>query len=427
MTDQPVPAPLDVPSDVPPPSTRTKAANVSLSKLIVDYNPFYLLSAACMLFGIFALNDSLDWSPIPLKKLLTMIVTLNVYELAVIGLAVFLMKRNIRRDALLLLIVEAFFLADVGFLNMEIFTVSARIGLLVNAFVLAAAVFKVALVFRAARIPLADSRFVFVTMQLAILFAVPGIFAIIAQNKSDFLSPLAILGGWWLAGVLPVAYTMTVGTVDIFRRSPTGAPASISTIVSRVLLVLPMLSLIAHLCLANWVYKVTFHPLNFAPLLLGCAVMIGHADQHIATLAWRMRMQLVLPFVAIALSAIRFPRDMIFPFMSFDVSPLRVTLIVAALVYLDGLYIHRHAYFAWAAGLCFAFAGMGHSVGSINDNSVRMARSSANVFDRLAPKTLAEWGMLSIVASFVLLGLGAIISLLKRPMPVVEEVDADVN
>src|SRR5688572_8311858 len=88
-----------------------------LARFIEDYNPFYLLSAACMLFGVFALNDSLDWSPLPLRKLLTLIVTLNLYELAVIALGCFLMRRGIRRDAMLLLIVEAFFLADVGFLN----------------------------------------------------------------------------------------------------------------------------------------------------------------------------------------------------------------------------------------------------------------------------------------------------------------------
>src|SRR5215208_6611083 len=103
-----------------------------LIKFLNQYNPFYLLSAACMLFGVFALNDSLDWSPIGLRKLLTMIVMLNVYEAVVIGLAVFLLKRNIRRDGLLLLIVEAFFLADVGFLNMEVFATNVATGLIVN-------------------------------------------------------------------------------------------------------------------------------------------------------------------------------------------------------------------------------------------------------------------------------------------------------
>src|SRR5215211_2255428 len=92
-----------------------------LIKFLNRYNPFYLLSACCMLFGVFAMNDSLDWSPISMAKLLTMIVTLNLYEAMLIGLAVFLLRRGIRRDAMILLVIEAFFLADVGFLNMEVF------------------------------------------------------------------------------------------------------------------------------------------------------------------------------------------------------------------------------------------------------------------------------------------------------------------
>src|SRR5687768_7477091 len=95
------------------------------ARLIEDHNPFYLLSAACMLFGLFAVNGSLDWSPIGLGRLISLIVMLNIYEAAVIALGCFLMRRGIRRDALMLLIVEAFFLADVGFLNMEVFATHA--------------------------------------------------------------------------------------------------------------------------------------------------------------------------------------------------------------------------------------------------------------------------------------------------------------
>jgi hypothetical protein len=278
-----------------------------LSRLVEDYNPFYLLSAACMVFGIFALNDSLDWSPIGLRRLLTLIVTLNVYEMAVIGLSVFLMNRDIRRDAMLLLIVEAFFLADVGFLNMEVFATDFRVGLAVNTFVLIAAMVKVAMVFAAARIPLRDPRFVFVITQLAVLFAIPGLFAAIAQHRNDFLPPLAIYAAWWLCGAIPVVYTLTVGSVDLFRPREIGNPITVAVIVSRVLVLLPMLSLIAHLCLANWVYKVTFHPANIAPLLLGFAVLAGRADEHVGALAARMRLALILPRVAICLSAIKFP------------------------------------------------------------------------------------------------------------------------
>jgi hypothetical protein len=390
----------------------------TLARLIEDYNPFYLLSAACMLFGVFALNDSLDWSPIPLRKLLTLIVTLNVYEIAVIFLGCFLMRRGIRRDALLLFIVEAFFLADVGFLNMEVFATSARIGVVVNAAILVLAVLKVALIFTAARIPLIDPRFAFVTIQLAVLFAISGIFGIIGERRDTFLPPLAIYAAWWLAGALPVAYTVTIGSVDLFRKAPDDAPASAGVILSRVLVVLPMLSLIAHLCLANWVYKVMFHPANFAPLLLGFAILAGHADTHVATLGRRMRLQLALPFVAVAFSAIKFPPALVFPLGMFDCSPLRMASTVAAIVYMDGLWQFRHAYFAWAGGMCAMIAALGHSVATVHDNSLRLAKEGGSALDALMPKTLSQWGMVSIAASFVLLAIGAIISLTRRPREV---------
>lgn len=393
-----------------------------LSRFVADYNPFYLLSAACMLFGVFALNDSLDWSPIGLRRLLTMIVTLNVYELAVIGLAVFLMRRGIRRDSLMLLIVEAFFLADVGFLNMEVFATNVKVGLLVNAIVFAAAVVKVALIFNASGIPLKDSRFAFVLIQLSVLFAIPGIFGAIAQPRNDFLPPLAVYAAWWLAGAMPVVYTMTVGSVDLFRKRPDGLATRTDVIVSRVLIVLPMLSMIAHLCLANWIYKVMFHPANLAPMLLGFAVLAGHADDQFNTRAARMRWALVLPFVAVALSAIKFPRELIFPITpGIDASPLRTALIVASVVYLEGLWNFRQAWFAVGSSACLAMATLGHSVGTINDNSIRMAKDGASVFDKLIPKTLAGWGMYSIGLSFVLLAIGALISL-NRKSVVVEEV-----
>jgi len=52
-----------------------------------------------------------------------------------------------------------------------------------------------------------------------------------------------------------------------------------------------------------------------------------------------------------------------------------------------------------------------------------MAQQSADALDRLIPKTLAEWGVVSIAAAFVLLGLGAMISLTRRT-PVSDEVAA---
>ena len=101
---------------------RSLAERSAAFRLLVEYNPFYLISAMFMLAGLFSLNDSLDWSPLPVGNVLILIATLNVYEMLLIGLALYLHHRGVRRDATMLLVIEAFFLVDAGFLNSEIFT-----------------------------------------------------------------------------------------------------------------------------------------------------------------------------------------------------------------------------------------------------------------------------------------------------------------
>src|SRR5687768_18540329 len=71
----------------------------SLVRFLTEHNPFYLLSAACMLASCLALTNSLSWSPIAMRRLLTLLVTLNVYEAALLGIALFLVtKRGLRRE-----------------------------------------------------------------------------------------------------------------------------------------------------------------------------------------------------------------------------------------------------------------------------------------------------------------------------------------
>jgi hypothetical protein len=389
-------------------------------RLFVDFNPFYILSAICMLFGVFALNDSFTWSPIPNRNLLTVLGMINVYEVMLIGLALVLLRRSVRRDALVLMLIEAFFLADVGFLNIELSGLSLKLGLTVNALLLLAAVAKALVLFRAARIRLLDGRLAFVLVQLLVLFVVPGVISVIGKRHDTFVHPLVLYAGWWTAGLLPVVYAALVGSADIFRQRSDGRPASGDRILSRVLLVLPMLSIIAHLGLCHWVYKVTFHPSDIAPLLIGLAFAIGRCDTHVTSLGWRMKLQLALPAVAVVLSAISLPREMIV--FAFDgrvaLSPLRAALLASMLVYLDGLWLHRHVLFGFAAAACGGGLFMGHSVSTINQNSVDMAQRSADALNRLVPRTLYDWGIVSIGAAFVLLALGAMVSFSRRVVPV---------
>jgi hypothetical protein len=79
----------------------------ALFRALADHNPFYLLSALFMLGGCYTLSRSLALGPGRTGSLLVLIGTLNVYEVLVIGLAILLMPRGGRRDARILLFVEA--------------------------------------------------------------------------------------------------------------------------------------------------------------------------------------------------------------------------------------------------------------------------------------------------------------------------------
>src|SRR6476659_7121791 len=86
-----VPPPLP---SLPPGRRREMRPRRWLVRLVAEHNPFYLLSAACMLASCLALTNTVTWNPIATRRLLTLIVTLNLYEAALLGIALFLVTRR---------------------------------------------------------------------------------------------------------------------------------------------------------------------------------------------------------------------------------------------------------------------------------------------------------------------------------------------
>ena len=73
-------------------------------------NPFYLLSAMCMLGGCLTLSHSVVWTYTPNSWDLRLLIMLSVYEAALIGLAWFLIRRRgLFHDGAMLVAMEAFF------------------------------------------------------------------------------------------------------------------------------------------------------------------------------------------------------------------------------------------------------------------------------------------------------------------------------
>jgi len=403
MTDLPAPAAALSP-DVP-------EHRAFLHRVFVEYNPFYLLSALCMLAGLFALNNSLDWSPLPKTNLLWMIFTLQVYELLLIGLGIFLLRKGLVRDAMMLLVLEVFFLADAGFLNAEMFKFDVTKGLIVNIVLLALAMGKIALIFVGARLPPRSGLFAFILVEIVALFGVPGFFAHVASLSSvKELSPLAVYAGWWIVGLLPVLYVMLTG-----GRHSIAHPAVAVRGLARVLLIVPFVSILAHLCTDNWVYDVRFHLANVAPLILGLSLAAGHYETRSGSVVARARTQLLLPLLAIALSAFP-PYSLVFPVVGeFYLSPFRLVMFVAGMIYLDGFFYFREALFIFAAIGAFLGSTMGVSLPATGATAGQGVKWSFGQMWRLVPRSATHWGITSVAMAFVLLAVGALISLLKRP------------
>jgi hypothetical protein len=378
----------------------------SLLQLIVDRNPFYLLSALCMLVGCILLTNSTSYSPIARGRLLVLLGTLNVYEFLLIGLAVWLIaRRDLVRDGAILLGIEAFFLVDITWLNHELFTIDLKLGAIVATLLMIAATVKLAAIFVGLRIHDGALAFVLIATQLAILFAMPGVFRHISAPRHGALPALSLYGGWWIVGALPVLMTLMLrGWPWIrFRR------------VVRLFVIFAFASIVLHLALENWVYKVRWYDANLAPLTLGLALAFGLQDKHIVSLAMRMRLQLLLPMLAVALS-VGFPSALMFRLFGSSgawMSPLRLAFLGAVIVYVHGLFTYRHAYFAIATAGSFAAAGLGVSAPAIWQSLSSGWWITVDVGRRLVPRTSTHWGIVSLVGAFVMLALGAITSILK--------------
>lgn len=376
-------------------------------RFIVNRNPFYVLSAMCMLAGLFILNDSLHYSPIPPAKLITLIATLNVYEWFIIGLSVLLLRRGVLRDGRLILLIEAFFLADVAFLNAELFTASPSLAWPISLVLLGLACAKLFVILRALK--LRDTRLVlFCSLALILLlFAIPGVLFEYANRHGGQVPAPMLYAIWWIVGLLPALAVCLPGSQRLFA---VGSRLG----VMRAFILIPYLSLIAHVAVSHWVYKTSFYSEDLTPILLGLAVFAARYDRHEFTRTLRLRAHIMLPIAAVVFSLSQEPFFTVH-FLGHVWTPMRIAFAGAILTYMDGAIVFQRYLLAIPAAACLVLVVLGSSPRSIADN----ASQTGTLLGKFLPTTNTQWGILSLAASFLLLAVGAAISFTRGiPQPV---------
>jgi len=368
-------------------------------RLLIDHNPFYLLSAVLMLLGVFMVNSAENMHPGDLTKLLCLLAVLNVYELLVIGLGrVLVWKPTVPRDGVTLLILEALFFVDGTFLNAEAVMTRIGIGTFINLGLLVLAVGKTAFILKTMRIRLTTPLLAFLSLQLAALFLLPVVLKL--EAGSDRSVDLTLYAAWWVAGLMPVAY-------EVLSRAFAGRmgakAAGKSAALRLVYVILPFVSLVAHIGFMHWVYKADFYAAELAPIFLGLAVSLMRIDDKRATLIWRLALPAGALIVCLqnpAALQVEFLRG--FP----TLTPLRAAMVGAYLTLSYVCFMQYMLYFLAGGIIMLGAAVFGPSVAT----TVSVADGCLATVRRMIPKTPVGWGIVCIAGSFALLAIGAVVS-----------------
>jgi hypothetical protein len=249
-----------------------------------------------MLAGCYALNSALALRTGEVWRLLGLIAALNAYEAILIALGLYLIqRRRIVRDGRTLLLLESVFLADLTFLNAQAGSVSFNTGLLVSLCVIALTTLKVAVILRVlwSRLPLKLLAAILLT--LATLQLMPSVFAWFDHHGG--VTWRQLYAGWCMAGGLLALMGITKVPFD-----PDSTP--IRRVMRAIYLHLPLASLIAHLSMLHWVYRVPFAAPDLSPILLGSTILLTRSP---IGMLHQLRVLRIFTLLAAVLLAARSP------------------------------------------------------------------------------------------------------------------------
>lgn len=363
-------------------------------------NPFYLLSAVCMLTGCYALSRAIGLQPGNWKPLVELIGVLQIYEFVLLGLAMFLSKQDrMPGDARMAFLLGLLFIADATFLNTELAASSPWIAPWMALAHLAFLVPK--WLFLRDALALTSLRVLALTpAQIGLLVYIPGTFSAIhfmdsrvhALGLGRAMLPLVIYVVWWLVGMLPLAYLWADGDSehghDRLARS-----------ISRASLYVPSVSILVHLFMLHWLYGLPVYASYLTPLYLGVATNVVYTLAKSSTPTRRL-LQWGAPLVAVFLSS-SYPDSLVFVVGgAFVVTPLRLALLGIAATLLIHRFLSSQPAFGWASILAVALMFSGHSF-----DVMRMR------LRRVVPDTVGEFGVAALVAAFALLALAVAVSL----------------
>ena len=381
---------------------------------LIDRNPLFLISGVFMLGGCYLVSSAIHAydaalvgeGPI-LLMLVALLAVLNVYELAVIWLGLTLSRsKTLVRDMRHLLGLALLLLVDAAFVYNETSILSPWAGGVIAGIAALLAVGKAWWITRSLGIRPTRCAASVISASLVLMYALP--IAVRLMAHDGFLSqPLAMLV-WCGLGLAVAAYALPLRWVRLDVRVDPDQ-MQLQRLVTAGLIALPLISLIGHACALLWVYENAFELSMISPVMLGLAAILLRQHDRLGGPSASAKAATILVACAIV-PCLLHAEDLTVASSAYSwlaFSPLRGVLLVSPLVLGWAWWINgRGVAGAVTAVLPLFAAALGHTPGVM----ITHTRWLLDTMSGWLPRTQLHWGALAIVAAFVCLVLGGLVS-----------------
>jgi hypothetical protein len=186
--------PLDEVDDSPP----------DFTQWFYNNNPFYLLSVFFMFLGLYMVTQSMNSEALSLKKVVFFFMISNIYEILIIAMGLYLFRSHTcYRHGKILLFFIPLFLCDITFYQVRISAMSssqgyAWVGYTVSGIYFLLAIAKIAVVMYFLKITFRLENFLYPVSALGIIYAAPHILYYLIENggSAGSQSYFSVSGGF---------------------------------------------------------------------------------------------------------------------------------------------------------------------------------------------------------------------------------------
>ncbi len=367
---------------------------------IIGRNPFFILSACSMMLGCALLNAALDRSASNLSTLIVLLTAFHIYEFALLGLSGLLIRRRrTKREGRQLLWLSTPFFVDGMFLHVELLVRETHIAIAAWTVTMLLASLKLRLITRITRIYEARSHQIILLITYGMMMGLP----IVANTMVGYQKPSiwSIYGTFWIAGLLVAAHT----TCARRPRWQSVKTLPVWPAYGIWLVILVHASFTAHLLELTWLFDHPFSLSYASPVLLALGLLAIHrAGKPEGKIAWGWLTSSTV--LAVLTSAHQSPQlfHQLFGTVGLTISPLRITLLVAFLMYGYAFWVDRRLWAVFALTACATTAFLGHTATAIRIQIVEYMW-------KLVPRTIGQLGAIFVIMAFALLSAGAWLSL----------------